>query len=56
MATMTVIREFKTAAEASVFMEGLDYVNDSSIDILGSCWDENLGKYVVLFEDNWDED
>lgn len=46
---MTLQRAFSTEAEAHAFIEGVNYVNDSAITVLGIVY--HSGDWIVQLED-----
>ena len=43
--------EFPTEAEARAFTKGVEFVNDSSVEVVSVC-EEFPGKWTVTVEDN----
>lgn len=47
-----IIKRFRTKVEAEAFLEGVDYVNDSSISLLGVKYEPHKeGNYAAQLED-----
>jgi hypothetical protein len=44
--------EFPTEAEARAFAEGVEFVNDSSVEVVSTAQESVSGSWTVTVEDN----